>query len=260
MHILKQSTASQFVFAYMVDATDGYTPKIGITSPLIYISANGASAVVPSDGLWQAVHPTNMPGWYRIRFNASDTSVAGVLGYNVVSTGTRHFAAMANVVPATLADIKSDTASLLWYSGVNGVVVSVGAIVSGVWNAPIASYLSSGSTGARLNAASAAADPWSASPGAYTDPSTFGFAIARAIGGSGHNVATITVQDADDNPLEGVRVDIYKSATPSTSSYVTTGVTNSNGQVTFYLPVGAYYVFRYKRGYRFVDPVALTVS
>ena len=259
MQTLKQNTASQYVFAYMVDATDGYTPKTTIANPIIYISANGASAIVPGDGNWQAIHPTNMPGWYRIRFNASDTSVAGVLGYDVYSTGTRHFAAVVEVVPSTLSDIKSDTTSLLWYSGVNGVVVSIGGIVSGVWNAPMASYLTSGTTGARLNAASAAADPWSASPSAYTDPTTFGFAIARAIGGSSHNTTTITVQDADDNPLEGVRVDVYTGAIPSTAGYVTTGVTNSSGQVTFYLPAGTYYVFRYKRGYRFTDPVTVTV-
>lgn len=260
MQTLKQSTNDQYVYAYLVDATDGYTPENAIVNPIIYLSANGASAVVPSDGAWAALHPTAMPGWYRIRLNATDTSVAGPLGYDVYSTGTRHFAAVAEVVPSTLADIKSETSSILNRVGVSGVVVSFTAIAGAVWDEPIASHLGSGTTGAKLNAATAAADPWSATTGSYTDPTTFGFAIARAIGGSGRNTTTITVEDNDDQPIEGVRVDIYNAATPATANYVTTGVTNQAGQVTFYLPTGTYYAFRYKRGYRFTDPVTVTVT
>lgn len=260
MQILKRSVNNQYVYVYMVDATDGYTPKTSITSPLIYISANGASATVPSDGNWAAIHASNMPGWYRVRLNATDTSVVGPLGIDVFSTGTRHFATVVQVVPSFFDDIKTDTTSIYTHVSSSGVAINIASIADAVWDEQISGHLASGSTGAKLNAATAAADPWSANPASYTDPTTFGWAIGRVIGGSGRTSATVNVQDADDNPVEGVRVDVYNAATPTTANYVTTGVTDTGGNVTFYLFAGTYYLFRYKRGYSFVDPVTLVVT
>lgn len=264
MQVLKQSTASQYVFAYMVDATDGYTPETSITNPLIYISANGASAQVPSDGNWAAIHPTNMPGWYRVRLNANDTSVVGPLGIDVYSTGTRHFGVVAYVSSALLDTIRADTQSIIatLSGGIQATVSSaaIAAIASQVWNEPLSAHLSSGSTGQKLNAAAAAGDPWAALTAAYTDTTTFGGAIGRAIGGSGFSAYTLTVEDADDNPVEGVRVDVYTTAAPSVAGYITTGVTNSSGQVSLYLRTGTYYIYRYRRGYMFTDPLVITVN
>jgi hypothetical protein len=259
MQVLKQSVNSQYVYAYMVNATDGYTPVTNVTSPLIFLSANGASAVVPSDGAWAAIHPSNMPGWYRVRLNATDTSQVGLLGIDVYSTGTRHFGTVAYVSSALLDTIRADTQQII--STLNaGISVNVASIADAVWDEPLADHLTSGSTGSKLNTASAAADPWSALTAAYTDTTTFGGAIGRAIGGSGYNTYTLTVEDADDHAVEGVRVDVYTTSTPSVAGYITTGVTNSSGQVTFYLPTGTYYVYRYRRGYTFTDPLTITVS
>ena len=77
--------------------------------------------------------------------------------------------------------------------------------------------------------------------------------------GSGSTAYTITVQDEDSNPLDGVEVWISTDAA-GTNVVAGTLSTDASGQATFMLDAGDYYVWRQLSGYNFTNPVAVTVS
>lgn len=260
MQQIKQSTAQAYVLVYLVDATDGYTPETGVTSPTIYLSKNGGTPAVPHLGTWAELNSTNMPGWYSVALSATDLNTVGLLGIDVYKSGTsRHFACVVDVVTTLAADVKADTADILADTGTDGVKVAASEIDK-VWDEAIAGHLSSGSVGAKLNAASAAADPWATElPGAYTGDEA-GYKIGRLLSGLGASLTTLPVEDADDNPVEGVTVDFYTSSTPSDATFYTRVVSDAAGEVVVYLPSGTYYAFRFKRGYSFTDPLTVTVT
>lgn len=80
------------VMVYLVDATDGYTPKIDVASPTIYITKNGGTPAPPNDGTWTQLDSTNMPGWYTVQLDGTDTNTVGEIGGDVIKSGvTRHF-------------------------------------------------------------------------------------------------------------------------------------------------------------------------
>ena len=76
--------------------------------------------------------------------------------------------------------------------------------------------------------------------------------------GSGALSTTITVDDGT-NPLDGVEVWI---TTDEAGSNVIAGslTTDANGQVTFMLDAGTYYVWQQLAGYDFTNPQTITVS
>jgi hypothetical protein len=83
------------------------------------------------------------------------------------------------------------------------------------------------------------------------------------IQGAGAGLGSVEVHDEDGNHVEGVRVDIYTSATVvDAAHYWTGGTTDANGLYQFYAPVGTYWARRYKRGYDGFasDPITVTVS
>lgn len=266
MQILEQSTASQVVYVYLCDSSDGFTPEVSVTSPTVYLSKNGGAASPPNSLAWAEIDGSNMPGWYTLTLDATDTNTIGPLAIDVVKTGvSRHFAAVAYVSGSLLDDIKTDTAAILADTGTDGVVVPAAtqaAIVDAVWDESIADHLGAGTTGAKLNSATASADPWSVElPGSYVAGEA-GYEIARAIGGSGSGVGTVTVVDEDGNPVPGARVDIYTSATETSEAYFWTGGwTGTDGVYKFYGPAQTYYARRYKQGRSFTsDAVVVTVS
>lgn len=93
------------------------------------------------------------------------TSVSGAVGS---VTG-----AVGSVTGNVGGNVAGTVASVVGNVGGNVVgtvdsVVDVTTIVDGVWDEPIAGHVTAGTTGAALNAAGAAGDPWSISlPGAY---------------------------------------------------------------------------------------------
>lgn len=268
MQVLKQSTASQVVYVYLTDATDGFTPEVGVSSPTVYLSKNGGEAAVPESLAWAETDGTNMPGFYEITLSAVDSNTVGPLAIDVIKTGTsRHFAVVCYVSAALLDTIKTDTAAILADTGTDGVVIPA-ATQAAIVDAVLDEVNTSGahnvtnSVGAQLRAMTSAADPWAVDlPAAYVAGQA-GYEIGRAIQGAGAGVGTVTVQDEDDVALSGVRVDIYTSATlVDAAHYWTGGTTNTSGVFTFYAPVGTYYARRYKQGYGFTsDPVTVTVS
>lgn len=103
-------------------------------------------------------------------------SLASPQAFDLIGNISGTLTNVLNVVYPVVAG--SVTGSIL--GNVNGSVASVtnpvgintgsfiGAIADGVWDEQIASHLSAGSTGEKLNAASSAGDPWTTSlPGSY---------------------------------------------------------------------------------------------
>ncbi len=96
----KQSTAT-FLYVYLVDETDGYTPETGIISPTITVSKNGGAFAAPSDGTWSEL----ASGWYKAALDATDTNTLGALAVNVAKTGCRNFMNTVEVVSGTVDDL-----------------------------------------------------------------------------------------------------------------------------------------------------------
>jgi hypothetical protein len=259
---LKQSTAA-VIPVYLADLTDGYTPETAVTAPTIYLTKNGGTPAVPSLGTWAELHATNMPGWYTVALDTTDTATLGFLGVDVIKTGTsRHFATVVQIVANIASDIKADTAAILLDTGTDGVVVpaaTIDQIVDEVWDEATSGHQTAGTTGKALTSATAAADPWAVDLSTYADD-TAGEALYRVTRGAGRNQATVTIQDTDDQPVAEVTVDVYDESAPTATAFVTNGLTDANGQVNFYLPTGTYYYWAWKRGYRFTQGVQLVVS
>jgi hypothetical protein len=76
--------------------------------------------------------------------------------------------------------------------------------------------------------------------------------------GAGSNAVTITVTDGS-NPIESVAVWITTDVGGS-SVVAGTLYTDANGQVTFYLDNGSYYVWQQLAGYNFTTPESITVA
>lgn len=262
MFEIKQG-AVQKVPVYLADATDGYTPETGIAAPTIYLTKNGGTPAVPNDGTWAELSAANMPGWYTVQLNATDTNTLGFLGIDVFKSGTsRHFATVVQIAENIASDIKSDTAAILADTGTDGVVLpaaTIDQIVDEVWDEATSGHQTAGTTGKALTSATAAADPWAVDLSTYAADSA-GEALYRVTRGAGHYTKTVTIQDTDDQPVAEVSVDVYTTNEPDDAVFVTGGQTDASGQVTFYLPAGTYYYWAYKRGYRFSGGVEFTLS
>ncbi len=97
---IKQATGT-FLYVYLVDATDGYTPETGIVSPTVSISKNGGAFAPASDGGWAEL----ADGWYKLALDALDTDTLGSLAINVLAAGCRTFGDITEVVTDTLEDM-----------------------------------------------------------------------------------------------------------------------------------------------------------
>lgn len=146
-------------------------------------------------------------------------------------------------IPGTLATILTDTNELQtdWHDGGRLDLIldaasapSAAAVADAVWDEAIADHLGAGTTGAKLNTASAAA-------------------------GAGSITWTYTVTDADTGALlDGVSVWVTSDSAGLT--VVASGTTDNLGVVTFYLDAGNYYIWCSKAGYNFSNPDTETVS
>ena len=232
----------------LVDATDGYTPETGITTPTIKVSKNGGTQATGTGTFTEigtgqyyyefASGEVDTLGWVTFNLqkagcrdynaiiqvmaydamdavrlgltalpNANAASAGGLL---TSGTGSHQINASAGVVDANTIQISGDATAAdnleaaadgtgynlgggsIVAASVSGAVNSVttgvtvatnndktgyslatapptaAAIADAVWDETLADHLNTGSTGAGLNAAGAAGDPWStALPGAY---------------------------------------------------------------------------------------------
>jgi len=77
-------------------------------------------------------------------------------------------------------------------------------------------------------------------------------ALAAAISGPGDYAVTLTIRTTGGTPLSGISVWVNTTNTRS-GSVAGTKITDSNGQVTFYLEYTTYYVFCHLSGYTFAS-------
>jgi hypothetical protein len=75
--------------------------------------------------------------------------------------------------------------------------------------------------------------------------------------GSGATAHTVTVNDGS-NPISGA--DVWITSDQAGNTVVASGETDGNGQVTFQLDAGTYYMWVQISGYNFTNPTQITVS
>lgn len=74
---IKQSTAVQPLLFFLTLASDHISPATG-KSPAVKLSKNGGTGVSPS-GAISEIDSTNLPGWYKVAPNATDSNTLGPL-------------------------------------------------------------------------------------------------------------------------------------------------------------------------------------
>ncbi len=109
---------------------------------------------------------------------------------------------------------------------------SAAAIADAVWDEVLAGHAGTGSAGAKLNSVGNAA-------------------------GSGAIECTLTIDDGTD-PIDGCEV--WVTTEPAGSNVVASGTTNEQGQVTFWLDAGAFFLWKKRAGFNFTNPEAFTVT
>lgn len=148
---------------------------------------------------------------------------------HITNSGTGGYGAY---VVGTTADVVGDITGNV--SGSVGSVTDVSGITDAVWDEAIADHLTAGTTGLALHTAGSAAG---------TGTMTFTYTLTSSV---------------DGTAIEGAIVEVYSDSTMS--SLVATGLTNSAGQVVFYLDAGTYYLKRIKPGWSFTNPDQETVA
>lgn len=82
--LLKSSTAQPLLFL-MVSSADHVTPVTGIT-PTVRLGKSGGTGAAPSGAITE-IDSTNLPGWYKVAGNATDTNTLGPLVLHATGTG-----------------------------------------------------------------------------------------------------------------------------------------------------------------------------
>ena len=209
------------------DLTGSYWRQGGVRVAITLSDLAAVNSAYSSGGV-KEVDGTNMKGTYRLDVpDAAFVTGADWVEVNIFATGSYVFKerfALETSVVTTLAAIKAKTDQLaftvankvdstiqlasdfaqaaadkVWASAAR-TLSSFGfnvSLATSVWDEVAASHLTAGSTGAKLNSAAAAADPWSAAlPGTYIAGQA-GFILA----GLGGDSAKITAIKAKTDQL-----------------------------------------------------------
>jgi hypothetical protein len=140
--VTNQLTAAQIATGVWQDTTSGDFTVSSSIGKSLYTSGNAPGA---ASGI--ALVGSNM---------GTVTSVTGSVG------------SVTGAVGSVTGAVGSVTGSVGSVTGAVGSVTTVTSIVNGVWDEAISGHLTGGTTGAKLNAAASAGDPWSTViPGAY---------------------------------------------------------------------------------------------
>ncbi len=138
-------------------------------------------------------------------------------------------AALAAYDPPTRAEATADKNAIL--AALPAAAPTAGAIADAVWDEAIAGHVAAGSTGKTL-------------------------ADAGGALGTGAASHTLTITDTAGDPLLGAAV--WATSDLAGAHVVASGVTNTLGQVTFWLDSGVtYYVWCQLAGYNFANPASV---
>jgi len=84
-YLLKQSSTAKPLQFFMIDSADHISGKTGL-SPTVKIGKNGGTGAAPSGAVTE-IDATNLPGWYKVAGNATDTNTLGPLALHASATG-----------------------------------------------------------------------------------------------------------------------------------------------------------------------------
>ena len=177
-------------------------------------------------------------GLYGYRLTAADLSLYDYVATAITATTTvdqQEIAAIGMVIPdALVSSVETDTADIQ--------ARLPAALIGGRMDATVGVMQNN-----VLTAAALATD-------AVTE-----IAAAVSTAGSGAISYTVTVNDENAQPLDGVEVWIT-SDSAGTTVVAGTLTTNAAGQVTFMLDAGTYYLWRQLSRYNFTNPLTITVA
>lgn len=103
MYQIKQSettAARRRIPVLLVDATDGYTPKTGQTTPTVTISKNGATTATGT-GTWTEIGN----GQYYYEFASGEVDTLGWIAVNVQKTACRQYNAIVQIMAYDYASV-----------------------------------------------------------------------------------------------------------------------------------------------------------
>jgi hypothetical protein len=83
--IIKQNQSAEPILFFMADSSDHITGKTGL-SPAVELGKNGGVGAAPS-GAISEVDSTNLPGWYKVAGNSTDSNTLGPLVLKATATG-----------------------------------------------------------------------------------------------------------------------------------------------------------------------------
>jgi hypothetical protein len=126
--------------------------------------------------------------------------------------------------------------------------ISAAAIADAVWDEALADHDTEDTVGNVIN------DLTEESGGTYR----FTSAAVQASLGAGATSETITIQDADTNPIS--ECDVWVTSDEAGNTVIASGTTDGNGEVTFQLNTGTVYVWAQKAGYNITNPTTVTIS
>lgn len=146
----------------------------------------GSFASGAFDAVW-SVSARTLTAW---SFQLPSNGLANITAWTVNITGN-----LSGSVGSVSGNVGGDVQGNV--DGTVGSVADVTTIVDGVWDAPITDHLDPGSTGAALNAAGSAGDPWSTPlPGAY-GAGTAGYIIGTNVDAPISDVPNALLTEAD---------------------------------------------------------------
>ena len=82
--LVQQSTANDPLFFFLTQSSDHISGLTGAT-PTVELSKNGAAGAVPAGAISQ-IDSVNLPGWYQVAGNATDTNTLGDILLHATAT------------------------------------------------------------------------------------------------------------------------------------------------------------------------------
>ena len=242
---LIQSTAANFPI-FMFDSSDHVSGKTGLTLTIAVSKNGGASA---------AITPTVTEignGRYNLALTTAHIDTLGPINGIVTAAGAdpqpfEALVVLAKALDSTVAKdatvskpgtaqtissnsditaIKAKTDNLPASPAAVSNIPTVAQIADGVWDEAISGHLTAGSTGASLNGAGSAGDPWTT-----TLPGTYGDGTAGKIIGDNVNASIAAVKAKTDNlPASPAAVSNIPTAAANASA-VRTELTTELGRI-----------------------------
>ena len=299
MRFLRQNTATRITVGPFLDVTNGYAAETGLTATneaLTFIVDTGGvptlvidTTATTSGGDNDMVHITNdNAGYYDLELTAAQTNYLGRAILTIqYDTDHRPVAHEFTILPANVYD------SLILGSATDYLQVDVTQLLGTAWLTPLnagtpdvnvrqisedtsaADNMEKYFDGTGYNntnntvelSATAVDAIWDEPVAAHTTVDTYGSyidteltsVISGVLLGTGTLACTYTLTLSDNGmPISGARVIV--STDGSHANIVASGITDQYGIVSFNLDAGPVYLWRYKSGVNFSNPIVATFS